>query len=182
MDLTLVPSDLTDGEVRLFVLRPEHVGDRYLSWMADPEVQHFLESRFGRHDLASVRDFVATCLADPNVLFLGIACGPDGQHVGNIKLGPIDRNHLTGDIGIMIGDRSVHGRGIATAAIRLTAKIAREKLGLAKVTAGAYGSNLGSIRAFEKAGFSIEGRRISQFASGARREDHVLLGRVLDVS
>jgi [ribosomal protein S5]-alanine N-acetyltransferase len=182
MDLALDPADLTDGDVRLFVLRPEHVGEHYLSWMNDPQVQRFLESRFARHDGESIRTFVSTCLADPKVLFLGIASGTDGRHVGNIKLGPIDRNHLTADIGLMIGDRSAHGRGIATASIRIMVRIAREKLRLAKLTAGAYASNLGSIRAFQKAGFSIEGRRIAQFASGTGREDLVLLGLVLDRS
>lgn len=53
-----------------------------------------------------------------------------------------------------------------------------DDLGLKKLTAGAYAENVGSIKAFERAGFEIEGRRLSQaeIAPGVRI-DVVLMGR-----
>jgi RimJ/RimL family protein N-acetyltransferase len=163
--------------IELFLLEPGVVTEQYVDWLNDPDINRFLESRFARHDLASTRAFVQEALDNSDVLFLGIRS--DGRHVGNIKLGPLDRRHGLGEIGIMIGDRSVWGKGVASAAIEVITQIAREELGLRKLTAGCYGSNKGSARAFEKAGFSVEGVRPAHYLLDGKPEDHVLLARLL---
>lgn len=178
--MDLVPTERwRDEAASLFVLTPELVGEDYVGWLNDPEIARYLESRFAAHDLASTRAFVAAQWANPDVLFLGIRSEALGRHVGNIKLGPINHQHLTGDVGIMIGAREAWGRGIATRAISLLCGIARDELGLRKLTAGCYGSNLGSERAFERAGFEIEGRRPAQFLLDGAPEDLVQMGRLL---
>ena len=163
--------------VSLFLLRPDHVGPDYVGWMQDAEVQKFLESRHVAHDDAAVRAFVGAALADPDTLMMGIAL--NGVHVGNIKLGPINRIHETGEIGLMIGARAAWGKGVGRAAIDGICTIARDRLGLRKVTAGASASNPGSFRAFLAAGFELEGRRKQQLRGVDGIEDLVLLGRVL---
>ena len=177
MRLELPPS--TDPKIELFVLEPGHASEAYVGWMRDPLVNRYLESRFGEHDLDSIRAFIAAMLESPAYLFLGIRSRELGRHVGNIKLGPIDRHHGTGDIGLLVGDREAWGRGLATAAIAGITEIARTQLGLRKLTAGCYASNGGSQRAFEKAGWTIEGRRPAQFLLDGQPEDLVLMGRVL---
>ncbi len=163
----------------LFVLTPEHVTDSYVSWLNAPEINRYLESRFVTHTVESTRAFVALVLASPNSLFLGIKSHQLGRHVGNIKLGPIDPHHETGDIGILIGDKAAWGKGIATSAIEAISEIAGNRLKLRKLTAGCYASNAGSQRAFEKAGFVVEGVRPAQFLLDGVPEDLVLMGRVL---
>jgi [ribosomal protein S5]-alanine N-acetyltransferase len=168
-------------ESEQLLLRPvtiDDVGPAYLGWMNDPEVNQYLESRYVEQTLDSLADFVRSVLADERNVFAAIVRKSDGVHVGNIKLGPIDQRHRTGDIGLVIGERSAWGHGYATEAIAAITAFAFEELGLQKVTASAYGANMGSVRAFEKAGFEREGVRRSQFQSGDRREDGVLLGRV----
>jgi len=169
----------TTETIELFVLEADHVGDAYVAWLNDPEVGRFLESRFADHDLASTRAFVADMLASDNNLFLGIRSRELDRHVGNIKLGPIDRHHGTAEIGLMIGDRDAWGRGIATAAIGAVAEIARDELGLRKVTAGCYARNVASERAFMRCGFAIEGRRPAQVVCEGETDDLVVMGRVL---
>lgn len=165
--------------IECFLLVPELVTPAYVEWLNDPEINRFLESRFVVQDLTGVRAFVATQLADPKTLFLGIRSVALGRHVGNIKLGPIDRQHGLGEIGIMIGDRSAWGQGIGAAAIQVVAGIAQHELGLRKLTAGCYGSNVGSARAFLKAGFDIEGTRPAHFLLDGRPEDLTLMARHL---
>lgn len=166
--------------LELFLLEPSHVGDAYVGWLNDPLVNQYLESRFAVHDVAGVQEFVAAQLVSEHSLFLGIrSAALDGRHVGNIKLGPIDRHHGLGELGIMIGDRAAWGRGLATAAIAQLATIAREEMGLRKLSAGCYAGNEGSARAFVKAGFVLEGRRPAHFIVEHRPEDLVLLGRLL---
>lgn len=177
MDIAIRPAE--NALMRLFLLRPEHVTDDYVSWLNDPEVNRFLESRYTTHTMASTRDFVAAMLASPDNLFLGIRSRALGRHVGNIKIGPINTRHATGEVGILVGDKAAWGRGIATAAIAMLSEIARDDLGLRKVTAGCYASNVGSRRAFEKAGYVVEGIRPEQLLLDGHPEDLVVMGRIL---
>ena len=165
--------------IELFLLQPEHATDEYARWLNDAEVNRFLESRFAPQDPASVAAFVAAALADQRTLFLGIRSRALGRHIGNIKIGPIDPHHGTGEVGIMIGDRAAWGQGLGSEAIRCICAIARHELGLRKLTAGCYASNVGSARAFEKAGFHPEGRRPQHFLLDGTPEDLVLMGRLL---
>lgn len=173
------PHAASNGVVRLFVLRPELVTEAYVSWLNDSEVNRFLESRFATHTLESTREYVAGVLASPDYLFFGIESVELGRHVGNIKLGPLNRMHGTAEVGIIIGDRGAWGRGIATSAIAQLSVIARDELGLRKVTAGCYASNGGSQRAFEKAGYTVEGVRAAQFLLDGKPEDLIVMGQLL---
>ncbi|MGH8131440.1 MAG: GNAT family N-acetyltransferase [Steroidobacteraceae bacterium] len=163
--------------MELFLLEPVHVTTAYVGWLRDPKVNRFLESRFVPHDLASTAAFVAKMHADANALMLGIRSVVLDRHVGNIKLGPIDRNHGLGEIGLMIGDRGAWGRGIASDAISIVCAIAGRQLGLRKLTAGCYASNVGSARAFAKAGFQVEALRRDHFMLNGRSEDLLLMAK-----
>jgi ribosomal-protein-alanine N-acetyltransferase len=165
------------ASVELFLLRPEHVTADYVAWLNDPEINQFLESRFERHTIDSTIAFVEGVLDSPDSLLLGIRSRSSGRHVGNIKVGPVNWRHETGDVGILVGDRSAWGKGIATDAIKAMTGIARDLLSLRKVTAGCYASNLGSKRAFEKAGYTIEGIRPRQLLLNGQPEDLVLMGK-----
>ena len=57
----------------------------------------------------------------------------------------------------MIGDRFMWGKGYATEAIQLTSEYAFNYLKLLKLNAVCYESNVGSILAFLKASYTIEG-------------------------
>ena len=168
-----------DDRVELFLLEPENVSDAYVGWLADPEINQFLESRFAVHDHASVGAFVSNMLESSGNLLLGIRDRGLDRHVGNIKLGPIDRHHGLGEIGIMIGDREAWGRGIGSSAIDRVVAIAAQDLGLRKLSAGCYASNVGSKRAFEKAGFAVEAVRRQHYLLDGRPEDAILLGKLI---
>jgi len=168
-----------NSQISLFLLKTDHVTQDYVSWLNDPSVNQYLECRFAAHTIESTRKYVEAVLTSPHNLFLGIRSHLSGRHVGNIKLGPIDQHHGTGEIGILIGDKSVWGKGIAGSAINLMAEIARSQLSLRKLTAGCYASNVGCQRAFEKAGFTVEAVRKQQCLLNGKPEDVVLMGRHL---
>lgn len=165
------------AKIECWLLEPDDVTQAYVDWLNDPEVSRYLESRFATQTMEGTRAFVAAQLGDPSVLFLGIRSLELGRHVGNIKIGPINRIHGLGEIGIMIGDRAAWGKGIGTEAIAVMSEIARHELGLRKLTAGCYRSNAGSERAFVKAGFEVEGVRRGHVLLDGRPEDVVLLAR-----
>jgi RimJ/RimL family protein N-acetyltransferase len=177
----LVPSTpaWARGDVELFLLDAEHVSERYVQWLNDPAINRYLESRFQQHTIESTRAFVQSCARNTDQFFAGIRYRPlGGRHVGNIKI-DLNRKHGLGEVGILIGETAVHGKGIASEAIRIAATIARAELSLRKLTAGCYESNKGSERAFVKAGFSVEGRRPGHFLLEGRPEALILLGLML---
>jgi ribosomal-protein-alanine N-acetyltransferase len=167
----------SNAGVKLVPLTVPDVTEQYVNWLNDPDVNRFLECRFISHDIATTRDFVEQCVADPATLLLAIRCvSLDDRHVGNIKLGPIDRNHGTAEVGIMIGDREAWGKGVGSGAIRILKDIAKRELALRRVTAGCYKSNVGSWKAFTKAGFHIEGERPKHFLLNGSPENLILMG------
>ena len=170
----------TTPTIEFFLLEPSDVEATYVSWLNDPLVGRYLESRFATHTLDSTRHFVQTCRQSDRALFLGIRSRLlDLRHVGNIKIEPIDRRHGLGEVGILIGDRAAWGKGLASDSIRALAMIAREELSLRKLTAGCYASNIGSQKAFLRAGFEVEGRRPGHFLLDGKPEDLVLMAKVL---
>jgi ribosomal-protein-alanine N-acetyltransferase len=166
----------TSNSVELFLLEPEDVSLSYVSWLNDPMVNCYLESRFVHHTVESTRVFVQQCLVHSETLFLGIRYFPSGsKHVGNIKL-LINQHHKTAEVGLLIGERNIWGRGVASSAIQMIINISKYELGLRRLTAGCYASNIGSQRAFEKAGFNVECQRKKHVLINGKPEDIVLMG------
>jgi ribosomal-protein-alanine N-acetyltransferase len=109
--------------------------------------------------------------------YFALYFAPEERFIGTIRIGHIDWNCATADIGIMIGDRDYWGRGIAQDAISAAARLAYSELGLRRLTAGAMAINPGMIRVFEKLGFKREGcfRAHDRLREGGYC-DHIYLG------
>lgn len=174
-----VHAELQHADIELFLVRPEHVTQQYVSWLNDAEVNRYLESRFAAHTIESTQAFVQANLAAPDAVLFGIRSRALDEHVGNIRLGHIHMQHRTAEIGILIGNRKAWGKGLASASISLVCEFARRQLQLRKVTAGCYAVNIGSLRAFEKAGFRSEAVRREQCLLQGEPADIVLLGCML---
>lgn len=169
---------LEGKRIYLREVRPSDVNERYYRWMNDPEITRFLESRFAPNAIENLRDYVAGKLGDRDNIFLAIVLKEEDRHIGNIKLGPIQWIHRLADIGLLIGEKDYWGKGYATEAIQLVSDYAFNVLNLHKVAAGCYGPNEGSARAFQKAGFVVEGVRKEQFYTNGSYVDDILLGLI----
>ena len=133
------------------------VNDRYYQWMNDPHVNQFLETRFIVQSKEKIAEFVISKDGNKDEILLAICDKKLNLHIGNIKLGPINWYHRRAEISLLIGDKNYWGKGIATQTIKLISEFAIFQLNLNKITAGAYKTNVGSIKAFENCGFKIEG-------------------------
>jgi len=163
--------------VMLRTLYPEDVTSRYVQWMNDPLVTRFVESRYQQHSLQSLKEYVQSQLESRSTLLLGIF-DMKGLHIGNIKLGPINPLHSLADIGVIVGDKGCWGKGIASDAILHLVRWAFSVAGLHKLTAGAYASNVASIRAFQKCGFLFEGLGVDHHWCEGKFVDSYRLGLV----
>jgi [ribosomal protein S5]-alanine N-acetyltransferase len=122
----------------------------------------------------TIRAFVTAQLAAVDSYLFAIEA--ESEHIGNLKIGPIEPYHHRADLSYFIGERASWGRGIATAAIRIASDIAFGVLGLYRLQAGVYASNLSSVRVLEKAGFRREGVWRRQLVGHSGREDHLWFG------
>ncbi len=143
--------------LRCRILGEEDVSAEYVAWLNDPRVNRFLETRHEAQTLAGCRAFVAKVAADPASHLFGMFLKTDGRHLGNIKLGPVNAVHASAQVSLFIGDPACWGQGLATEAVRGITAWGFRELGLAKIAAGCYDANLGSLRAFLKVGYQIEG-------------------------
>jgi len=122
--------------------------------MNDYEVVKYTESRHITHTRQALEDFVNSANSKKTHTF-AILVNDSDIHIGNIKLDNINWYHRCGDIGLIIGRKEYYGKGIATESINLVTKYAFEQLGLNRIECGIYSLNIGSVRAFQKAGYEI---------------------------
>lgn len=154
----MLAKPLTTPRLILRNLKLSDVGDRYLAWLRDSAINRYLESRFEEHTEASIGSFIECVNESPDSVLFGIFLADSGHHIGNIKLGPINRRHRRAEIGLMLGERTEWGMGYASEAIRAVSDFGLDQLGLHKIAAGCYEENVGSLKAFIKAGYSQEAR------------------------
>jgi [ribosomal protein S5]-alanine N-acetyltransferase len=152
------PTPGNTPKIFLRPLDPAELGPYYVNWMNDPEVVQYLESRWCAHTLDSIRNYVRQMNESSSDFLYGIFLTKTGRHIGNIKIGEINRIHKFANIGLLIGEKSCRGRGFGTQAIILATEIAFRELHLNCLTAGIYSNNQSSYRAFLKAGWKDVGR------------------------
>lgn len=127
----------------------------YLDWLGDSQVNQYLETRWEEQTLDKIKDFVRSIRESSHSYLFAMIF--QGEHIGNIKIGPIHPVYKYADVSYFIGAKSAWGKGIATEAIGLVTDFSFEKLSLHRLQAGAYEDNIGSQKALIKNGYSQEG-------------------------
>ena len=135
----------------------DDVTQHYVDWLNDPEVNRYLETRHNHQTLDSCRSYVADMISNPAHNLFGIYLRKTGKHIGNTKLGFINPHHQRAQLSLFIGERDCWGKGFATETIKTITSWGFNELKLEKIEAGCYDTNMGSLRAFLKAGYQVEG-------------------------
>ena len=169
-------NNLQGQRVLLRDLCLDDVTDRYVEWMNNPQVNRYMESRFQIHTVETL-SLQLNMFHDRGDHLFAIIEKSTGIHIGNLKIGEVNRYHQTADIGLMIGDPTCWGKGYASEAIQLGTNHAYQSGLISRLICGSYVSNIGSISAFIKSGYKIEGTKIGHVLFEGRREDCVIMGR-----
>ena len=162
---------------KTIVLRPlnvSHYSKKYLKWLKDSDINRYLETRWKEQTRQSIENFLLDMETSKSNILYGIFL--DAEHVGNIKLGPVNWNHLHADVSYFIGDKSAWGKGLATEAVSLITHYGFDELGLNKCKAGVYSGNQSSCRVLEKVGYEKEGCLKNELMGPNGWEDHLLYG------
>ncbi len=144
----------------LVYLRQIEIADcneSYCKWLNDSEVNQFLETKWSDQDLDSIKSFVMLQRESNHSFLFAIVLKENNQHIGNIKIGPINPHYSHADISYFIGEKDCWHKGIATEAINLICEFGFKELNLHRIEAGAYDCAIGSWKALEKCGFKREG-------------------------
>lgn len=146
----------------------------YVNWMQDEEVLQFLTGRTKAYSMEELEEYVTKMNESPTNYLFGIFLRAGNIHIGNIKIGGIDPSHRFADVGLLIGNKDMWGKGYATEAIGLVTQYAFNKLSLKKLTAGMVVENIGSYKAFIKAGYKEVGKLSGHVISNGKHVDTIL--------
>jgi len=140
--------------IYLRVLQEEDASEEYCSWLNDPTVNQFLDTR--KATINELKKYIKEKKENKNCLFLGIFIKNSNKHIGNIKLEPIDFEKKKAILGILIGDKNFWGQGICTESVKLVVNYSFEHLHLNKIELGVLIENKAAIQCYLKAGLKID--------------------------
>lgn len=154
----IIPEKIYHSGFPLYLrsLSLDEIHPAYEEWLNDYDTNIYMETRHKKWDLKEIRNFVDIMNKSEEQFLFGIFTSLD-QHIGNIKLGPVNEIHKNAMISLFIGEKSFWKKGYASSAISLLAMYAFDVLKLEKLSAGMYRENVGSYKSFIKAGFEHEG-------------------------
>lgn len=160
----------------LRILSDQDATTDYVDWLNDPEVNQYLETRHSIQSVNSCKAFIKQCNEDKNAHLYGIFLKEGNKHIGNTKIGFINEQYARGELSLFIGEKSCWGKGLAGEVVQALTQYSFESLGLKRIEAGCYENNLGSLRVFLKAGYTLEGFRRSHVSSSGSRQGCFVLG------
>ncbi len=144
---------LETDRLRLTMLTKKNITNDYVSWLNDPEINQFLESRFQKHTIESLEKFFYETDQRDDIYFFAINHKDHNLHIGNIKIGPIDYSNNCTSVGYIIGNKNFHGQGFASESLKRVCEFCFHDLDLFFIDAGVVATNKASIKLLERCKF-----------------------------
>ena len=168
---------MASDRVRIVPLERRHA-ERTLEWANDADIMRLMD-RAAPVSAAEHEQWFASLPDRPDCQYFAIETA-SGQHIGNVWLWAIDRRHRKAELRVVIGDAEVRGKRLGSDAIDLLCGYGFQRLGLRRIYAYVLAINPAARRAFERAGFLLEGTLRDDRWTGERFVDAYLLARVSD--
>jgi UDP-4-amino-4,6-dideoxy-N-acetyl-beta-L-altrosamine N-acetyltransferase len=162
--------------ISLHPLERRHL-DRTRAWANDPELARLMD-RARPVAQAEHERWFASLREQTDRAYFAIELNEGARHIGNVWLWAIDRRHRKAELRIVIGEHDCLEKGTGTETISLVCSYAFENLGLHKVYAYVLATNPRARRAFEKAGFTLEGTLKEDRHVDGGFTDVYLLGKI----
>ncbi len=148
-----------------YTLRPFKKEDALLwqKWDIDPEIQmHMPEPKNEVQDIEEQYRYIQECTADEEGYYWTIeTTNKDNESdkiaIGTVSLFEINFHHKNAQLGIVIGDKTYWGKGVATEVIREIVTYAFKELGISYIGAEVEEENIPMRKVLEKAGFEQDG-------------------------
>jgi len=126
--------------------------------------------------VAKERAFLEGLYGSEEKLQVGICLAENDLHIGMCGLHDISRIHRSAILGILIGERTLLGKGHGSEALRLLIDHAFRRLNLHRLELGVFHTNARALACYRKLGFVEEGRlRKNRFVEG-EYVDEIVMG------
>ena len=145
-------------------------------WYHDPELARL--TRYQTRPMSSdeVAQFFRTRLIAPEAMAYAIHERLGDRLIGLTTFSALDPDNGSALFHITIGERDAWGRGMGTEATELMLDHAFRRLGLHRVGLSVFAFNERAIRAYQKAGFHVEGRLREAIWRDGHYVDEVQMG------
>jgi diamine N-acetyltransferase len=146
---------------------------RYLEWVNQSEIAMAVTRARPVSPLEHQR-WYESAVSRSDAVFFSVVTEQD-EYLGNVWLWGVHPVHRTAELRILLGPDAARGRGYGTQSCRLLLDFAFRQLNLNKVYLYVLESNVAARRAFEKAGFTEEGRLAQEFFVDGHYQDALRL-------
>jgi RimJ/RimL family protein N-acetyltransferase len=150
---------------------------KYHEWVNDPEVTDGLSLLFPMSIEDEERWYESTLSREmqERPFAIEVRTGDGWRLIGNCSFFGIEREARSGEIGIMIGDKSMWHQGLGAEAMLLLLRFGFETLNLNRIFLRVYADNLRAKKAYEKTGFVLEGTmRQAVYKHGRYMDVHLM--------
>lgn len=141
----------------------------FVSWLNDPQVRKGLKMYLPL-SFAEERKWFEEMLDSPkheHPLAIEVKEDDGWKIVGNCGFHKIYWRTQSAEIGIFIGEKSIWNKGFGTEAVSLLLQFGFETLNFNRIGLCVFDNNPRAVRAYEKAGFVLEGRlRQAEYSDG----------------
>ncbi len=141
----------------------------FTTWLNDPEIREFISNHapISSSDEENWFDHMLETPVDEHPLTIEIKKNQDWIPIGNIGLFGINQRNRYAEVGLFIGEKSYWNQGYGSEALLLMLKHSFETLNLNRIFLRVFEYNHRGIKAYEKVGFSHEGKlRQAEFRKG----------------
>ncbi len=136
-------------------LEPAQDNHLYSTWMNDEEIRRYF-SIYPTSDTRG-KERLEQLYKDGKHIIFGVILNSDNRLIGLVGLKDINYINQSAEFYVIIGDRSLQGRGYGTEATKLMIRYGFMELNLNRIQTQDMEENIGGWRADEKAGFKYEG-------------------------
>ena len=158
--------------LKLVDFSEKFISERYISWLRDDEVNKYLVKAADDTTLEEAAAFCKRLIQGDEDYFLAITLAETGSHLGNLRIGPINKPAKAAQMGILIGEKALHGNGFGTEAVNLCVEHLFNNQDMHKLFVFVVDENRAAVKMWSKCGFETE---------GLLRDHYFLKGRYLDI-
>ena len=148
---------LTGDKIYLSPLTVDDISDKCIQWLNDSEVCRDNAHATFPNNEARARAYVEEIQKSQNNFVFAIRLKENNEHVGNVSLQSINWINKSGELAILIGEKSAWGKGVGYECYKLLLEYAFKTLNLNRVFSGQTSRNKAMIKICEKAGMKKEG-------------------------
>ena len=143
-------------------------------WSEDAEYRRLMDTDWARPE--TVESYAGRHSSSPNSAYFSLRTQDGDRYIGFVVLHNIEWNNATGVLAIGIGEREYWGKGYGSDALRLILRYGFQELNLHRIGLDVHSTNTRAIRAYEKAGFTHEGRLREAGYRDGERYDRLKMG------